>query len=346
MYEPQPLTDLHKSHASGVGASEMPTLALLNKRYGQTPYTLWEEKTGRRAPFRGNNKTYWGTMLEGLVLRQYVSEHALANPAGFYLAYLARKYRARRNVLLYAEFRHPQYPFALSHPDLVVLGPETESIQEAKTAGFFSARRDDDPDYGYSDEDASQNGIPAAVFLQVQWQLFTADISRGGVSLLADTANYREYGPIIADPRTQEKCLALAERFWWHVVHDEPPKPETWGDVVSMFPEVTETTAMVGGEHELEAREMAAEYKEIGGRIKRLEERKEDIKSAFGVWMGANKILTTAEGEKLASQGEVGAEYFDIKKLRTEKPEVYESMKAEGFITAKSWRNLYITRGK
>lgn len=345
MHEIIPLKDLHKSRSTGVGSSDIPTLALLNKRYGQTPYTLWEEKTGRREPFRGNRRTYWGTMLEGLVLREYISEHGLGNPTGFYLAYLARKHRARRNVVIYAEFRHPEYPFALSHPDLVVLENEGR-IQEAKTAGFFSARRDSDPDYGYSEEDTSQNGIPASVFLQVQWQMFTAGIPVGGVSLLADTANYREYGPIVQDFRTQEKCLALAERFWWHVQHDTPPKPETWEDVVSMFPAVRETTAMVGGEHETEAREMAAEYKTLGAQIKKLEDRREDIKSAFGVWMGANKLLTTAEGEKLATQGEVSSEYFDLKKLRAEKPETYEALKAEGFITACSWRNLYITRGK
>lgn len=343
MHNFTPLIDIQKSRATGVGSSNIPTLALLNKRYGQTPYTLWEEKTGRRAPFRGNSRTYWGTMLEGLVLREYISEHGLGNPTGFYLAYLARKHRARRNVVIYAEFRHPDYPFALSHPDLVVLEGDGR-VQEAKTAGFFSAKRNDDPDYGYSEEDTSQNGIPASVFLQLQWQMLSSGIPVGGVSLLADTANYREYGPVVADPRTQEKCLALAERFWWHVEHDTPPKPETWEDVVSLFPEVRETTAMVGGEHEIEAREMAAEYKTLGGQIKKLEDRREDIKAAFGVWMGANKLLTTAEGEKLATQGEVSSEYFDVKKLRTDKPEDYEKLKAQGFITAKSWRNLYISR--
>jgi hypothetical protein len=345
MFEPKPIEDFDGSRVNSLGASDMPTLALLNKRWGQTPYTLWQEKTGRAEPFRGNNRTYWGHMLEGLVLRQFVKNHDLASPTGFYMAYLARKYRARRNIRIYTEFRHPDYPWAMSHPDLVVLG-DVPRIQEAKTAGFFGARRDDDPDFGYSDEDFSQNGIPAAVFLQVQWQLFTAGIREGGVSLLADTANYREYGPIIADPRTQEKLLALGERFMWHVEHDEPPKPEIWADVVSLYPEVEETTAMVGGDELSMATQMIAEYHDAASKIKKLEARREEVKNALGLWIGGNKILVSSEGAKLASQGKVSSEYFDLKKLRTEKPETYEELKAAGFVNEKSWRNLYISKLK
>lgn len=345
MYDPKPIEDFHKTRATGVGSSDIPTLALLNKRYGQTPLTLWEEKTGRRAPWKGNSRTYWGRMLEGLVLREYIAEHGLGNPHGFYLAYLAGKFKARRNVVVFSEFRHPEYPFALSHPDIVLLDGEGH-IQEAKTAGFFAAKRNDDPDYGYSQDDTSKNGIPAGVFLQVQWQMFSAGIPTGGVSLLADTANYREYGPIKSDPRAQEKCLALAERFWWHVEKDTPPKPETWGDVELMYPQIAETTAMIGGEYEMQARAMLGEYADIGRAIKRLEARKEDIKDAFGLWLAGNKILTNATGEKLASQSEVSGEYADVKKLREEHPEIYAQLKAAGVVYGKSWRGFYPARLK
>jgi predicted phage-related endonuclease len=336
MYSYKKMKDLHKSRTTGVGASDIPTLALMRVKWGQTPYQLWKVKTGREKPFSGNRFTWWGNQLEGLILREFISKYRDNETAfKFYTEYLRN--RSYKEFKVKTEFRHPEYRFALSHPDLLVESDE-ETIQEAKSHSFFAARREDDnPDLGYSTDDFGQDGIPIDEFLQVQWQLFTSGIQTGGLSVLINTNDYREYGPIFSDPRTQEKCLALAERFWWHVEHDEPPKPETWADVQDIFPSPKETTAMVSGEDELVARKMVAQWHKTGKAIKRLSAKRDDIKNALGLMIGENKVLSTPEGVKLASSWtQKNPASIDIKRVEAEFPEVYAAM----------WENKVISQTK
>lgn len=367
------IRDFHAARAKGVGASDIPTLAGLAKRWGSTPMTLWEEKTGRAPRWRGNQRTYWGNQLEGLVLRQWVDRaFGGERAAAFYRAQL--RGRSIGPLKIRTEARHPEYRYALAHADLIVDSPDVigvkcpkcgalddykpdvsiecsggcgkiicappAMIQEAKTAGFFGGKRDDDPDYGYSQDDFSQNGIPAAVFLQVQWQLFCYGIDVAGVSVLIDTGNYAEYGPIIADPRMQEKCLALADRFWQHVTNDTPPKPETWNDVCKLYPEIKETTAMIGGAEESRVREMVARKKSLVKRQKQILDEIADMKNAIGVQLQGNKILTASDGEVFAKASERSKESIALKPLISGRPDLYETLKVEGFVKKSEWREV------
>lgn len=355
MHKYTKISDFHGSRSKGVGSSDIPTLALLNLRYGSTPLTLWEEKTGRREGFSGNNRTYWGNQLEGLVLREAVYRrererllgsamdpaeiHAQADAIGeeFYKAYL--RDRSSGIYKVKTECRHPDYKFALAHADLLV-DDGAGWIQEAKTTGFMAGRRKDNLDKGYDEEDQGKDGIPAGVFLQVQWQQFCYGVDGAGVSVLIDTADYRQYGPIKADPRTQEKCLALAERFWWHVEHDTPPKPETWEDVQALFPHQTDTTAMIGGDEELKVLEMIERSKSIKGRIKASEEELDEIKNALGILIGGNSVLATAEGKILAKASERSRESVSLSTIAKKAPEIEARLRELGLVSVSGWRDL------
>jgi hypothetical protein len=131
------------------------------------------------------------------------------------------------------------------------------------------------------------------------------DVRQAYVAVLIDTGDYREYGPIIADPRTQEKCLALAERFWTCVQTKTEPKPETWGDIGLMWPDPKDTSAMLGGDDEMKARAMIGEYHALKSRRKEIDERTDEIQNALGILIGDNRTLVTAEGVKLASSWSV-----------------------------------------
>ncbi len=329
------IRDFHGARAKGVGSSDIPVLALLMKQYGSTPYKLWRVKTGRDAPWGGNQATWWGHQLEGLVLKEWVSDQYDPETAKiFYRNYLHR--RSTGSLKVYTSARHPDYKFALAHADLIIK-EDAGLITEAKTHSFFAARRDDDPDFGYSPDDRSQEGIPAALFLQVQWQLFCYGIRQAMAAVLINTNDYREYGPITADKKTQEQCLVLAQKFWWHVENDQEPKPETWADVQKMFPQPTQTTAMVGGEDEMAARLMIEQWHKAGRGIDKLKAKREDIKNALGLWIGENSVLTTAEGVKLASSWkQKNPTSVDLKKLKERFPLQYEKM----------WELKIITQGE
>ena len=342
------IKDFHATRASGVGSSDIPTLAGLNRRWGQTPLTLYREKRGEAPAFEGNDRTHWGNKLQAQVLHEFIERRYDSEAADDFLSGSLRG-RSVGPFKVETEAWHPEYRFAMAHADLVVddgyiTRPQTwEEAQhsamkeaaetgklpditvltggpylvEAKTSGLHSAKRREGEIFeGYDPDDRSQFGIPDKVFMQVQWQLFCYGLQEAWVAVLIDTADYREYGPIIYDPRHVEQSLALAIKFWDMVESGTEPTPTTWADVVSVYPELTNTTAMVSGEQETEARRMIARGNALKAQVKSIADELDDVKMALGILAGdevqedgkvkrtMNRLLNDSEGKKLASFSE------------------------------------------
>jgi len=337
--------DFHAERARGVGSSDIPTLAGLNLQYENgTPYMLWRQKKGIDPPSAGGERADWGHRLEPLILARWVEKHYGKIAAD---EYLAAKIRGRSNGPFKTETMccHPEYPWAMSHADLLITEPTEDHqepvIVEAKSSGFFSAKRDEqNPDAGFSKSDFTANGIPARVFLQVQWQLFTYGVRIAFVAVLIDTGEWREYGPIIADPRVQEKCLALGQRFQNLVDTNTPPQPEDWADVATMWPKPVEQTAVIGGDEELRVREMIGRYHAAGKREKEASAEREDIKNAIGILMGENAYLRSPEGTQFASSWTVDNEYVKGAEIKKKYPADWDKFTADGFITKSSRREM------
>jgi hypothetical protein len=321
-----------------VGASEIATLALYNLRHGQTPATLWEEHTGRTAPRELGEPGWWGHAHEPTILYRYVRDHFDEDTARGFLSYYWRR-RSHGPLKVLTEFkRRIQHGTAIAHPDLLIEAPLLQRIigrsmeprlVQAKSHGYHTAKRKDDPDFGYDPEDLSQNGLPASVFLQEQWEMFCADLPEADVVPLIDTNDYREYGPVRADAKTQEQALALAERFCWHVERDVAPDPEAWIDIVHRDPQMKELSSIHPLESAVELRgepvtlaDMLASFGKARGDEKRALRRQEDIKTALGVLLGGNKWLTTPEGQVIA--GRIQSEYLSLslKDLRQVRPDL------------------------
>ena len=333
--------DFHAERAQGIGSSDIPTLAGLTLKYGRTPYMLWRRKMGMDPPDPAGERADWGHRLEPLILARWVEKHYGRDVADEYLAYKIRG-KSCGQYKTNTACKHPKWPWALSHVDLLVDGDDEPAIIEAKSAGFFGAKRDEeDPDKGYSRSDFSQNGLPAAVFLQVQWQLLTYDVRIGWVVVLIDTGEWREYGPIIADPRIQEKCLALGQRLWDLVLSKTPPKPEDWTDVATMWPVPVDKTAMIGGDDELRARDMIDRYWKASGRLKEAEAERDDIKNALGILIGENSVLTTPEGVKLATSWvQNNPASVSLSDIKEKEPELYAKLDQGGYIRRSERREL------
>lgn len=339
------IKDFHADRLRGVGSSDVATLAGLNKRYSnryawtakgalwpagrpegteetlpQTVRTLWLEKTGRVvqvADPEKDERKEWGHELEPMVARKWIRRHYGDEAAMDYYRNATRAEPVSSGPFkVLTQAFHPERPYALAHADLLVDWNEEElqpHLVEIKTSGFMAGkRRDMDPGSGYSEDDRSQFGIPDKVFMQVQWQLWVYGIQEATVAVLIDTADYREYGPVIYDPRHVEKSLALAQAFWALVESDTEPAPSTWDDVVSSYPDLENKTAMVSGEAEMEARKIVAEGWELKARKKDIDERLDDIKMALGILVGdqktedgkivrtMNRVLNASDGSTLA----------------------------------------------
>jgi hypothetical protein len=334
------LKDIQESHRGAVvGASEIATLALYNLRHGQTPATLWEVHTGRVAPVEQNEAMWWGHAHEPTILYRYVKDHFDEEQARAFLSgYWRRRSHGPFKVL--TEFRRRiGHGTAIAHPDLLIEAPLLQRIigrsmeprlVQAKSHGYHTAKRKDDPDFGYDPDDMSQNGLPASVYLQEEWEMLCADLPEADVVALIDTNDFRLYGPVYRDAKTQEQALALAERFCWHVERDVAPDPEAWVDIVHRHPTAQNLSSIYPLEAAVELRgekvtlaDLLASHGKAKGDERRALRRQEDIKVALGILLGGNQALTTPEGQIIAAR--IQSEYLSLslKDLRKEHPEVY-----------------------
>jgi hypothetical protein len=315
-----------------IGASAMPTLFGLLKHRGQTPLTFWQEFTGRRERFRGNWLTADGHWHEDGILARYVKDYTNLNWRAFWISRLAGETQFA-NLHSFTEARHPDYEYAVAHADLVQMDDEPVIIQ-AKNTGFFAARRNEDKNKGYDKEDRSQNGIPLGVYLQEQWEMFCYGVSTAYVTPQIDGHPGYLYGPIEYKKSIVEKCLALADRMWWHIQNDTPPRPETWPDVVSLFPDLKEgTAAVIGGRDYEDMLQMREQLRAINRTIAHLQEKKTDIQNATGLLIGGNEILRAANGDELAKAYIKSGQWrADLKALKDAHPRTYRNLIKEGII--------------
>lgn len=308
--------EFHAHRSKTVGSSDIPTLLGLNAQYGETSYTKFLEKTGRKKPFTGNERTEWGHRLEPVILAKFVEGLLNDKSTGnFFLQgiydgglYTSSPYQDTRISLQTKTVAiHPEYDFAIAHADLWI--PEIKRIQEAKSGSFFGGLRRDDPDKGYSRDNLTSNGIPLSVYVQTQWQMFCYDAETCGVSALIDTSNYMEYGPWKQEPKLIGKLIELADRFMWHVRNDKPPMPTTWEDYQDLFPRVNKLACVYPLEHkindDLTLGDMLEVYHRLNSESTKIENKLKDIKKAVGILMGENQVLQTPEGQVLVTMAAV-----------------------------------------
>lgn len=320
-----------------IGASDVSTIALLNLKYGQTPLTLWEYLTGRKERPKAGIRAHMGHELEDLALKKGLEK--LGYSKGYVTDFLITRLQNRvffQELRSWTEFRCPDHPYIVCHPDLIDVN-RNRNI-EAKSHGFFGALRRDDINYGYDKDDDSVNAIPASIYLQIQTQALCIGNPESYVSALIDNIPHL-YGPIAPHVKTQEKILAICERFWWHVENDKPPKPETWADVIALNPDLDkENKTVISGEQEEKVREMKERAKIIRARQKKDKAELDDIKNAMGLLIGKNAIMENAEGQGLATAFEV-TKYFlkDYKKMSKQR---FNRMIKDGFITESKYRDM------
>lgn len=189
----QKITDFAASRLRGVGSSDIPILSGLYTGYKETALTLWREKRGLAPGFEGNERARWGTALEPVVLARWVEDHYGADVAH---AYLVNRLNGLDTgaLLSNTECYHPERAYCMAHADLVDDSPYEDvgaCIVEAKTSGRFAGRRREGYQFtGYDPDDLSAQGIPDAVYLQTQWQLYVYGIKAAFVVVLIDTRDY------------------------------------------------------------------------------------------------------------------------------------------------------------
>jgi len=341
MNEIKYITDFHGERKKGIGSSDIPILAGLLKKWDQTPVTLFYSKK-EDIQQEENAQMEWGNNLEPIILSKFISNKGEIDEAKqLIVSATNEKPQEHSKWQILTEARHPEYNFALAHADL--LNRNDEYIVEAKSTSSFAAKRRDNPDFGYMEDDLTENGIPASVYLQVQWQMFVYGVKQSYVSVLVDTSDYREYGVILPNKKVQEACLALAARFWECLLKDIPPSPQTFKDVSLVFPKSNKTTKVVGEDDLLKVKVMKDQKKSLEYQKKKIDAKINDIKTAVSLLIGENEILSSPEGETLATLTSVESErVMGLKDIKSKNPKAFEYLKKHELTKISKSRRLTV----
>jgi len=341
-----------------IGASDMPTITGINQY--QSPYELWEERTGRKKSFNGNFLTAEGHFKEaGILGKKLAYDWLIKNigpdftPQEWLSAITSERVNnfitsrlwdenQFENLHSWTEARAPENKRFVAHADLLDLSGKIPFITQAKNTGVYAAAtRKRNPYKGYAKDDLSQNGIPLGVYFQELWEMYCYGVPQAEVAVEIGGSDWKLYGPIDYRKKDVEKLVVLADRMLWHIDKDIPPDPEKWPDVLSMFPNLeTHTKQTISGQDELDARKMVSQYGKYTTTINFLKRKQLDIQMALAGLASEpdlgvmHNYLCASDGSTIASFSDrAGQRRINVKKLESELPEIFTQIDEAGLVT-------------
>jgi putative phage-type endonuclease len=273
-----------------IGGSDAPVI--VGASPWKTPFELYLEKTGQKPAddLSGNERVYWGTVLEEIVAREYARQ-------------TDNKIRKVNRLI-----RDKQHSFLAAHIDRNVL--QKPVILECKTAGIRQAAKWGEPG---TDE------IPDHYMPQVQHMLMVTGAEACDVAVLIGGNEFRLY----AVPRDEEYITYLRKLeldFWQHVTSERPPEVNTYEDARMAWPHAVDGAV----EADEEAYQAAVRLQQVTAQEKELEAEEKELKKLLMSKIADRGTTLLYNGQKLATWKEqAGRETVDNKKLKAEYPDVY-----------------------
>lgn len=292
-----------KYRTGGIGGSDVSIIAGINPF--KSVHQLWLEKTGQAGPEQTDSEyAHFGTLLEPIVRKEFMERTGL-------------KVR-QKHMLLQSE----EHPFMFADLDGVINDGGEQAVFEAKTASAYK-------------QEVWEEGIPAPYILQVQHYMAVTGAKKTYIAALVG-GNHFYHHVVERDEEMIGKIIAMEEYFWnTHVLNGVEPVPDgseaTTNYFNSRFSKSNgETIALPE-----EALPVCMEYDRLSEEMKKLEKAKNAaanqlksyLKEAEAGTIGGRKVTW-----KLISKNTV-----DTKRLKSEKPEVYNS-----FLKDSSYRRLSI----
>lgn len=323
--------DFFEQRSKRIGASEVSALIPNPEKpneslagYDRTAVTVWQEKTGRKAPDPAGLPAEMGHWNEVKAIELFLRG---IDPE------MSREYRASRLRFERAQedapatsprdyqttpLRHNTQWYNDSfivHPDGIWEPPKSRGILyepggdtahgyaidlaepflvEAKTASYWAAkRRAGSLVSGYDFDLRTWQGIPLKHYVQIQFQLACMDVEVAYLPLLYDSASFHVW-EIRRDRKTGDQLIDLAGRMAWHIQHDEPPKELAINalDISTLYPTLSDDFSFTTDPAEREALLTAARAAQrAAGQEKVWKAKKEDANDALAVLLKDRKEL-------------------------------------------------------
>lgn len=278
----------HKVRSTGIGGSEITSVLGLNPY--QTPYALWESKTGRTEKFDGNKFTTAGNYLEPVVAQWFEDETGM------------QLYGGGDN-----HFFHPIHTFCIGTPDRFVKGKSDDAVLEIKTTQKAPTKED----------------IPLSWYFQNLWYQGITGKKRGYIAWLSRGVDF-DWIEVDFNEEIFADMVSQAADFWNNnVLADVPPPALKKEDIMKIV-------SKVGGNVEVdeEVARWHHHIKENAAKIKELEAANAELIEGIQLKMMAAETCTYM-GARLFSWKEQGRSSVDAKRMKEEAPELFEQYKKE-----------------
>lgn len=286
-----------KERTKGIGSSEIG--ALLGLSPWQTPYQLWQIKTGKveAVDNETNLRLRAGHVMESEVAAAFEATMGLKveeSTAGDWLAI------------------DPKRPFLRVSPDRLYKTDKGElGVLECKTTS------------------RPMVDIPANYFAQVQYQLAVTGYDEAYLAVLNLLSLGESWGGfkayrIAADRKFQAFLIDKAERFWNDNVRKNiPPAPMSYADIAAQFPTPKQSDAEISEQTIFDI----LAYKERLERIKALQAEADGIKDRIACAFGDNeRLVQTVDGSSPKVYGTFKAQTsnrVDTQLLKERHPDIY-----------------------
>lgn len=276
----------HQQRQQFIGGSDAAAAIGLNPY--KTQVDLYFEKIGQAEPFNGNERTYWGNMLEQPVA------NCLSEKTGF-------KLRKHGQTLIAAN-----HPFMGCHLDFKVTGQPI--VVEIKTGGFFTRK-----DWGASGGDE----IPDQYLIQVHHQMICSGYDRAIVGVLLGGQEFRHYS-IGFDKDLAQIIIEKEAEFWEHVTTRTPPPASTLGDIASLYP--IDTGSSIDATPDI--LDVVKQLKSAKLDLESQKGKADALELQLKTFMADNSTLIGPDGKPIATWKTQMTNRIDTTALKTDAPEV------------------------
>lgn len=279
----------------GIGGSDASVIFGINPF--RSIHELWLEKTGQTEPEESENEyTHFGKILEPIVRQEFTRRTGL-------------KVRAK-NVML----QSIQYPFMLADLDGVINENGSMAVFEAKTASAYK-------------KEIWEEKVPDEYILQVQHYMFVTGASHAYIAALVGGNHFFWY-KVERNEKMIREIIEMEQAFWEeHVLNGVEPVPDGSAASSAYFnKKYAQSNGKVVQLSE-DVIPICEKYDEISKKIKKLEAEKDAAANQIKNFMKENEVGLI--GEHRISWKSVEKTMLDSRRLKSEKPEVYEEYLAK-----------------
>ena len=292
-----------KYRTHGIGGSDVSVIAGINPY--KSVHQLWLEKTGQVETEQTESEyAHFGTLLEPIVRKEFTARTGI-------------KVR-QKHMLLQSE----EYPFMYADLDGVINENGELAIFEAKTASQYKM-------------DTWEEEVPAGYILQVQHYMAVTGAKKTYIAALIG-GNHFVYHVVERDEIMIAKIIALEKYFWeTHVIGGVEPVPD--GSEATTYYFNSKFGDSNGETIELpeEALAVCEEYERLSQQLKELETAKSAAANQLKCYLKEAEVGTV--GDRKISWKQIYKSSLDQKRLKEEKPEIFED-----YLTQSSYRRLSV----